>query len=333
MSADRGQGVLDTLLRPLRDHLDRADVSDVLLNGPGELWVEGASGWERFDFPEADDTWMRSLAKGVASWMAANIDERAPVLSGHLPTGERIQIVLPPAAGEISVTIRRPARVRLSLEQLAADGAFAPVAAGEGRGGERRALRAQLGHWRPQGAIDVADALRRLVRGRMNIVVSGATGSGKTTLSKALIAEIPLAERLITIEDARELEMPHPNVVRLYYSRDGAGTSPVGVQELLVSCLRMKPDRILLAELRDAEAYYYLRNVASGHPGSITTVHANSAAGAIEQLMLMIRQSPAGAGLTRPDILALIRSLVDAIIQMERRQVTEIYILPEVGGV
>lgn len=159
--------------------------------------------------------------------------------------------------------------------------------------------------------------------------MSGATGSGKTTLSKALIAAIPSDERLITIEDARELEFHHENSVRLFYSRDGGGTSSVGVQDLLVSCLRMKPSRILLAELRDSEAYFYLRNVNSGHPGSITTVHANSGVGAVEQLMLMIRQSSAGAGLSRADIKGLVMSLVDVIIQMERRQVTEIYVLPE----
>jgi type IV secretion system protein VirB11 len=105
----------------------------------------------------------------------------------------------------------------------------------------------------------------------------------------------------------------------------------VTVKDLLVSCLRMKPDRIMLAELRDDEAYYYLRNVNSGHPGSITTIHANSAAAAVEQLMLMVRQSSAGAGLTREDIRALVANLVDVIVQMDRKRVTEIYFLPEAG--
>ena len=124
--------------------------------------------------------------------------------------------------------------------------------------------------------------------------------------------------------------------MRLFFSRDGAGVSPVTVKDLLVSCLRMKPDRIMLAELRDDEAYYSLRNVSlfpsGGHPGSITTIHANSAAAAVEQLMLMVRQSSAGAGLTREDIRGLVHNLVDVIIQMDRKRVTEIAFLPEASG-
>jgi len=323
--------VLETLLRPLAPLLERADVSDIAVNGPEQLWVEGVRGWERIPFPVSNDDWLRSVARAVASSMSSTIGERSPVLSGHLPTGERIQIVMPPAASQISLTIRRPSRVLYSLHQLADTGAFAPVLieGGAGHAVARRELRADLANWRPQNPSEIADVLRRLVEQRLNIIVSGATGSGKTTLSKALIAAIPSDERLITIEDARELEFHHENSVRLFYSRDGGGTSSVGVQDLLVSCLRMKPSRILLAELRDSEAYFYLRNVNSGHPGSITTVHANSGVGAVEQLMLMIRQSSAGAGLSRADIKGLVMSLVDVIIQMERRQVTEIYVLPE----
>jgi type IV secretion system protein VirB11 len=326
------QSVLKTLLRPIRGVLDREDVSDICINGPGIMWIEGRAGWERVAIPDANENWLRSLARAVASSMASKIDSHSPVLSGHLPTGERIQLVMPPAADAISVTIRRPSRVLYSLDQLAASGAFGPVlcVGGAGHAVARRTLRAELAGWQPRDPSEVADVLRRLVQGRLNLIVSGATGSGKTTLSKALIAEIPGDERLITIEDARELEFHHENSVRLFYSRDGGGTSTVGVQDLLVSCLRMKPNRILLAELRDSEAYFYLRNVNSGHPGSITTVHANSGVGAVEQLMLMIRQSPAGMGLSRTDINGLVTSLVDVIIQMERRQVTEIYVLPEI---
>jgi type IV secretion system protein VirB11 len=226
-------------------------------------------------------------------------------------------------------TIRRPSTRTFTLEELAAGGTFEPVEKGRGGSDDRReAARERLAGWRECGALGVAQLLRELVSRRLNVIVSGATGSGKTTLSKAMIAEIPPEERLIAIEDAYELSFPQPNVVRLFYSRDGAGISPVTAKELLVSCLRMKPDRILLAELRGEEAYYYLRNVNSGHPGSITSIHANSAQGALEQLTLMLRQSSAGAGLTRADIRALVASLVDVIIQMERKQVTEIYFLP-----
>src|SRR6202021_3932191 len=127
--------------------------------------------------------------------------------------------------------------------------------------------------------------MRLAVRSRKNIVVSGPTGSGKTTWTKALIREIPSDERLVTIEDAKELVLDrHPNHVRLFYSKDDQGVARVTPRQLLASCLRMKPDRILLAELRSEEAFDYLRNVNSGHPGSIPSVHGARAEPALRRL-------------------------------------------------
>jgi type IV secretion system protein VirB11 len=163
---------------------------------------------------------------------------------------------------------------------------------------------------------EYGEFMRLAVAARKNILVSGPTGSGKTTWTKALIAEIPAAERLITIEDAAELSLAsHPNHVRLFYSKDGQGRSRVTPKELLEACLRLRPDRILLAELRSEEAFYYLRNIASGHPGSITSIHAGSCEFAFDQLMLMVRQSPGGQSLAREDIHALVRRIVDVVIQ------------------
>ena len=161
----------------------------------------------------------------------------------------------------------------------------------------------------------------------------GPTGSGKTTWTKALIREIPPEERLVTIEDAQELVLDqHPNHVRLFYSKDDQGLARVTPKQLLESCLRMKPDRILLAELRAEEAFDYLRNVNSGHPGSITSVHAASAALAFEQLVLLIKQSRAGAELARADIKSLLYQLVDVVIQFGRegreRVISEIWYEP-----
>jgi type IV secretion system protein VirB11 len=131
-----------------------------------------------------------------------------------------------------------------------------------------------------------------------------------------LILEIPVTERLVTIEDARELVLDrHPNHVRLFYSKDGQGLARVTPKQLLECCLRLKPDRILLAELRSEEAFYYLRNVNSGHPGSITSVHASSCALAFEQLVLLIKESPAGREMPRADILQLLHLVLDVIIQ------------------
>ena len=172
------------------------------------------------------------------------------------------------------------------------------------------------------------------VRSKKNIVVSGATGSGKTTFTKALIREIPRDERLITIEDAPELVLnDHPNHVRLFYSKGDQGQAKVAPRHLLESCLRMRPDRILLAELRSDEAFDYLRNANSGHPGSITSVHASSADLAFEQLTLLVKQSPSGADLPRPEIKTLLYLLVDIVVQFavvgHQRCVREIYYDPD----
>ena len=176
--------------------------------------------------------------------------------------------------------------------------------------------------------------MRLAVRSRKNILVSGPTGSGKTTWTKALIREIPSDERLITIEDAKELVLDrHPNHVRLFYSKDGQGIARVTPKQLLESCLRMKPDRILLAELRAEEAFDYLRNVNSGHPGSITSVHAASAELAFEQLVLLIKQNPGGRELARSDIKSLLYLLIDVVIQFgvdrHERFLKEIWYQPE----
>ena len=160
----------------------------------------------------------------------------------------------------------------------------------------------------------------------------GPTGSGKTTWTKALIREIPSDERLITIEDAQELVLDrHPNHVRLFYSKDDQGLARVTPQQLLESCLRMKPDRILLAELRAEEAFDYLRNVNSGHPGSITSVHATSAELAFEQLVLLVKQSAAGRELSRAGYQGLLYLLIDVVIQFDsdtQRFIKEIWYEP-----
>ena len=176
--------------------------------------------------------------------------------------------------------------------------------------------------------------LRLAVRSRRNILVSGPTSSGKTTWTKALIQEVPVDERLVTIEDARELVLDrHPNHVRLYYSKDDQGLARVTPKQLLECCLRMRPDRILLAELRAEEAFEYLRNVNSGHPGSITSVHAASAELAFEQLVLLVKQSPGGRTLDRCDIKQLLYLLIDIVIQCgvhdHRRVISEIWYQPE----
>lgn len=320
---------LELTLRGLRPWLADPEVTELCINRPREIFLETPRGWRRVEAAFADFDWCRRLAKLIANVTRQRVDESAPLLSASLPSGERVQIVLPPATslGCVAITIRRPAAVVWPLEELArratlAEMQPAPVDASEAELRELHAARRYI------------EFLRLAVRARKNILVSGATGSGKTTWTKALIQEIPSEERLITIEDARELVLErHANHVRLFYSKDDQGLARVTPQQLLECCLRMRPDRILLAELRAAEAFDYLRNVNSGHPGSITSVHATSAALAFEQLVLLVKQSPAGRTLARREIRALLHLLVDVVIQCavvkHRRVIREVWFDPD----
>lgn len=329
-AGDDGSALALTL-RALRPMLANSDVMELCINRPMEAFLETRAGWQRESLPFADFDWCNRLAKLIANSTQQRIDATSPLLSASLPTGERVQVVLPPAttAGCVAISIRRPADRVWSIEELASRGIFR---------GTRQAARTlddtEEELMRLLAATEYEDFMRLAVRSRKNILVSGPTGSGKTTWTKALIREIPSSERLITIEDAKELVLDrHPNHVRLFYSKDDQGLARVTPKQLLESCLRMKPDRILLAELRAEEAFDYLRNVNSGHPGSITSVHATSAELAFEQLVLLVKQNPGGRELARSDIKSLLYLLIDVVIQfgVERheRYIKEIWFDPE----
>lgn len=312
-----GPSALELTLRPLQPYLDSPEVTELCVNRPGGLFLETNKGWRYEPLAELDFDWCLRFAKLVANFTRQRVDEASPLLSASLPAGERVQLVLPPAtsAGIIAITIRRPSPRHWSIEELARRGVFRRT---RRCGSERDPLEARLLSLLAAGELE--QFMRLAVRARRNILVSGPTGSGKTAWTRALIGEIAPEERLITIEDAPELGLDrHPNHVRLFYSKDGQGVARVSARQLLEACLRMKPDRILLAELRAEEAFDYLRNVNSGHPGSITSVHATSAELAFEQLVLLVKLNPAGRELSRADIKALLYRLIDIVIQFDTR--------------
>ena len=326
-----GASALALTLRALRTLLGHTDVMELCINRPTEAFVETRGGWRRESLSFADFEWCYRLAKLVANSTQQRIDATAPLLSASLPSGERVQIVVPPAttAGCVAIAIRRPADQVWSIEELGRRGIFRGT-----RRADRTLDRSEEDLLGLLARSQYEDFMRLAVQSRKNILVSGPTGSGKTTWTKALIREIPGNERLITIEDAKELVLDrHPNHVHLFYSKDDQGVARVTPKQLLESCLRMKPDRILLAELRAEEAFDYLRNVNSGHPGSITSVHATSAELAFEQLVLLVKQNPGGRELARNDIKSLLYLLIDVVIQFgveaHERFIKEIWFDPE----
>ena len=307
---------LDHFSRPLRALLVDPTVTELCFHSPGEFFIERVSGWTRHGAVWATNAWARHLARLVATATEQCVNAETPLLSAALPTGERLQVVLPPATAldRVVLVVRRPNGEVWSLDELASGGLFAEATAvGQG------VLTRQAALATAYASADWLGFLKHAVAARLNILVAGATGSGKTTLTKALIDQISTEERLVSIEDAAELDFRrHPNSVRLFYSKDDQGRARVTPKQLLEASLRLRPDRILLAELRGEEAYYFLRNVSSGHPGSITSIHAGSVDLAFEQLALLVKESEPGRDLAFGDIGRLLRSVVDVVVHCSR---------------
>ncbi|MGB1540209.1 MAG: P-type DNA transfer ATPase VirB11, partial [Rickettsiales bacterium] len=297
-------------------------------NRPKELWIEVYGDMYREEVPEFDLDHLKALARLVAQSTSQKVSEESPLLSATLPDGYRIQVVFPPACetNTIAMSIRKQVIVDFDLDKYEALGAFQATAVRH----EEDKINAHLRQLLDSGAIK--EFIVQAVRNKKNIIISGGTSTGKTTFMNAALKEIGVEERIITCEDAREIDLKHlPNRVHLLASKGGQGRAKVTTQDLIEACLRLRPDRIIVGELRGAEAFSYLRAVNTGHPGSISTLHADSPELAMEQLNLMVMQ--AGLNIGREQINHYIRSVVDVIIQLKRgekgkRFVSEVYLRP-----
>jgi pilus assembly protein CpaF len=281
-------------------------VTDVLVNGPGDVWFDRGDGMERAAVAFAGETAVRRLAQRLVAGAGARLDDALPYADAVLSDGTRVHAVLPPLAEHTTISLRVLARRPLDLDGLTERGAM-------------------------PGAI--ADLLRAVVAARLAFVISGGTGTGKTTLLGALLAAVPPGERVLLIEDAPELVVAHPHVVRLVTrgtNVEGAGA--VGLRELVRQALRMRPDRLVVGEFRGAEMVELLVALNTGHEGSAATLHANSAADVPARFTAL----GALAGLPAPAVTSLVASAVDVVVQLRRgrdgrRTVTEIGLLGRDG--
>jgi type IV secretion system protein VirB11 len=285
----------------IREYMSSSEVTEICVNRPGELYLDERA---------------RQFCTAVVneSNTGQRITDADPVVSLTFPTGQRAQFVIPPACdpGKVSITIRLPSHQTRTLDQYQKEGFFDQILEG---GDALTPHDEELLELR--GKRDYAQFFRKAVLYKKNIVVAGATGSGKTTFMKALVHHIPQDERLVTIEDARELFIEQPNVVHLLYSKGGQSTSNVTAKSCMEACLRMKPDRIILAELRGDESFYFIRNCASGHPGSITSCHAGNIKQTWDQLALMVKASTEGAGLEFAVIKRLLMMTIDIVVHIK----------------
>ena len=308
---------LETYLAPFAQVLAQDDVTDIFVNRPGEYWVETRGGTiERHALPGLDEQAIMRLARQVAALTHQAINREHPLLSAILPDQSRIQIIAPPATrGPPAFAIRKHKSAGLTLDHYAEIGAF-DGAVTKPSNARTDAVLDEVEHF--LAITDHVSALRAAVRGRVNILISGGTSTGKTTFLNALISEIPTHERLIFIEDTPELQFDHENGVGLVSARSALGEAAVTANELVTASLRMRPDRILLGELRGNEAFAFLRAVNTGHPGSMTTIHANSVDGAFEQLALLVLES--GTALNRADIIFYARATIGLVVQLQRNE-------------
>ena len=337
--------MLMQFMAPILEILKQPGLTEVCVNRPDEVWTEDKGGWKKHTVSGLSLFRCQQIANLIATANGKAIDEHSPVLSASLPNGERVQVVIPPACekGTVSITVRKPSDALFTLDALHEFGAFnnlkkvklnydanalnsgfqvtTPLSSDE---------QELLAIMEKEGTYKWVEFLKKAVLAKRNILLVGKTGSGKTTMTNSLISEIPESERLITIEDARELRLPnHGNSVHLIFARESEGGIAISAKDALASCLRMKPDRILLAELRGDESWEFIKSINTGHPGSISTMHANGAFEAFEQLASFVKDSETGSHLEMGYIKHRLMTTVDITLFMDNKQALEIFYEPE----
>jgi pilus assembly protein CpaF len=281
-----------TALTPLRALLDDDSINDILINGPDQVYIERAGKLEKTDLRFSSDAQVFQIAQAIGAQIGRAVDVNRPLLDARLADGSRVNVIAPPLAVDgTSISIRKFAKRSITLDMM-----------------------------RDQGNVSAAlsEFLKVVARCRLNIIISGGTGSGKTTLLNAISQHIDANERIVTIEDAAELRLQQPHVVRLETRpvRLGRREDEVTIRDLMRNALRMRPDRIIVGEVRGAEAFDMMQAMNTGHEGSLTTIHANHPRDAMARLENMITM--ANLNLPTQAIRAQIGSAVHMIVQISR---------------
>lgn len=309
-------------------YLGMDTINEICYNGGDTIWLQDAS--SKWHEEATDLTFEKALAFGTASasHKEDQLQKNKPILSAVLTTGERVQVVIPPVTKKnmISITIRKPSKVQYKMEDYEKGGLFNKIV--HESENKRSPFDIELKTYYDKG--EWKEFITKSVEYGKNIIISGATGSGKTTFMKSLIEFIPLEDRLITIEDVEEITFhKHKNFVQLFYPSEAKEGDAVTSASLLKSCLRMKPDRILLAELRGAETYDFINVVSSGHSGSLTSLHAGSVTETFTRLALMTLQNPQGQKMPFDIIEKNLKETIDIVVHFRahngERVITDIY--------
>lgn len=321
--------LLNNLLIPIKSYLEDNSITDISINQPYEVWLDDGGVAKKIIVPELNIKRCYALAQQIATYCEQTVSEEHPLLSAHLPSGERIQMVLSPAAlwmnenkspaATIAFSIRKLQTSQLRLDIYNQMGGFNFIGQKQQADYQHKE---KIAYYLQQKNYE--ELLRYAIIHQQTILISGATYSGKTSFLNMLLQEIPLHERIITIEDVPELQVPHLNRVQLFYSRGSQGRAAIQAGDLVTATLRMRPDRIILGELRGDDALHWLTAANSGHPGTLATIHADEPQMALEKLTLMVMAQQ--SSLSRNEVYHYVTSIVDVVIQLKRNPCGQRYV-------
>lgn len=310
------------LLNPIKPFLDNSNVSEILINKPGEVWIEEFGKLTPHNIEEMDLGLMRKLFRLVSNENKQNptISADNPMLSGSLLDGSRIQLVHPPVAGNFTLSIRRKTVLNRTLKDYADDKYYQHMTYANVNDALHNLTNEDSHLLELYHAKKWEDFIIYALKYKKNIVLSGATSSGKTTFLNAMMKEIDSDDRIITLEDTREIETPHRNQVNLVAKKLTSANELmqlVNFQDLIQACLRLRPDRIIMGEIRGKEIIDFISAASTGHEGAITTIHANSPMVAFMRMVQMYKLNNVPS-MSDQDILREIKSTVDVVIQINK---------------
>ncbi|MFO3483353.1 P-type DNA transfer ATPase VirB11 [Legionella pneumophila serogroup 1] len=316
------------LLSPLQDFLEDEHVSEILINKPQEVFIERHSQLTRFDIPVLTPQYLRRLFLLIANENKQTLSEISPVLSGNLADGSRVQLVIPPASLYETLSIRKFTLKQVSFEEYKAKDFFSSA-----RGVGIKEYSEYLGE--NDELLDLyyeknwQEFIRQAILRKKNIIISGGTSSGKTTFLNSCVGQIPLHERLITLEDTYEMDVPHTNIVRLKALKQvGEQTPKLSMQDLVQASLRLRPDRLIMGEIRGRELFDFVSACSTGHSGALATIHANNPKVAFMRMAQLYKLNQV-ASMDEADIYKILHEIVDVVVQLEKtsngRRLVEVY--------
>lgn len=316
------------LLSPLQDFLEDEHVSEILINKPQEVFIERHGQLTRFDIPVLTPQYLRRLFLLIANENKQTLSESTPVLSGNLADGSRVQLVIPPASLYETLSIRKFTLKQVSFEEYKAMDFFSSArGVGIKDYSEYRSVTDELldlyyeKNWQ--------EFIRQAILRKKNIIISGGTSSGKTTFLNSCVGQIPLHERLITLEDTYEMDVPHNNIVRLKSLKQiGEQTPKLSMQDLVQASLRLRPDRLIMGEIRGRELFDFVSACSTGHSGALATIHANNPKVAFMRMAQLYKLNQV-SGMDEADIYKILYEIIDVVVQLEKttngRRLVEVY--------